>query len=164
LMPSVRQFIELIDRQTIGVSAAAIVSTFVCVQTGITADLPFELVGVAIVFPIVFTISGAFQRRENALDELAELRANLIAIFYAHRDWAHENGATHARRMGELLKELHQTMREGLRQPSDHVVRAVYGYFSQISQSHELLRTSGSVSPSELARVNQYLRDAITNF
>jgi uncharacterized membrane protein len=91
-----RHFLRIIDGQTAIVTLVALACTYACLQLGIMVDLPFELVGVAIVFPIVFTISGAFQRREGALAELAEFRANLIAIYLAHRDWKSE-GAGHSR-------------------------------------------------------------------
>jgi hypothetical protein len=86
-MKNLTHFVQIIDRQTIAVTAVALICTYACLKFGITVALPFELVAVAIVFPIVFTISSAFQRREGALAELAEFRANLMAMFLAHRDW-----------------------------------------------------------------------------
>lgn len=156
-----RHFLRIIDRQTLLVTLVAVACTFACLRLGIMVDLPFELVGVAIVFPIVFTISGAFQRREGALAELAELRANLIAIYLAHRDW--NDSAVHAREAQEQVQGLHARVRQALRTRDDPSTRAVYAGFSELSRLNESLRKDAALSTSELARLNQYLRNALAN-
>jgi predicted membrane chloride channel (bestrophin family) len=157
-------FARIIDRQTILVMVTAVVSTFVCLRLGIVVDLPFELVAVAIVFPIVFTINGAFQRRESALGELGELRANLLGIYYLHRDWPKDSAAGHAQRVMGLLREVHRLLPDSLRGRDAVEAHGVHRVFSQLSLSHEALRHDGQLSPSELVCANQYLRSAIENF
>lgn len=41
----------------------------------------------AVVFPLTFTLNEAFRRREVALADLAILRATLVSVMTAHRDW-----------------------------------------------------------------------------
>ena len=67
-MGVLKNFARIIDRQTLGVTVLAMLSTYLCLELGLVIDLPLELVGIA----IVFSISGAFQRRETALAEFAE--------------------------------------------------------------------------------------------
>jgi predicted membrane chloride channel (bestrophin family) len=156
-----RHFMRIIDGQTMIVTFVALACTYACLRLGILVDLPFELVGVAIVFPIVFTISGAFQRREGALAELAEFRANLIAIYLAHRDW--NDGRGDAREARGVIEELHSQVRHALRHRDEPSTRAVYAGFSDLSRVNESLRAETALSTSELARLNQYLRNAIAN-
>ncbi len=161
-MKNLTHFVQIIDRQTIAVTVVALICTYVCLRFGIIVDLPFELVAVAIVFPIVFTISSAFQRREGALAELAEFRANLMAMFLAHRDWHRsDDRSPHVRTQ---LRKLHEAVRDSVQRRDPATTRIVYGLFSNLSLEQETMRTRGRVSTSELARLNQYLRNTIANF
>ena len=161
-MKNLTHFVQIIDRQTMLVMLVALICTYACLRLGITVALPFELVAIAIVFPIVFTISSAFQRREGALAELAEFRANLMAIFLAHRDW--QRGGESAARVRGQLRRLHEAVRDSLRHRDPVTTRLVYGLISNLSVEQESLRTRGGVSTSELARLNQYLRNTIANY
>ena len=161
-MKNLAHFVQIIDRQTIAVTVVALVCTYACLRFGIIVDLPFELVAVAIVFPIVFTISSAFQRREGALAELAEFRANLMAMFLAHRDWHRsDDRSPHVR---AHLRKLHGAVRDCVQRRDPATTRIVYDLFSSLSLEQEAMRAKGHVSTSELARLNQYLRNTIANF
>src|SRR5262245_61276965 len=83
-------FLRTLDRQVLLVGLLGIVATFLCIRYGVHADLPSGLVAVAIVFPIVFSISAAYQRREEALKSLGVLRAGIASIYFAHRDWVRD--------------------------------------------------------------------------
>jgi hypothetical protein len=163
-MQNLRPFLGLIDRQTLIVTVLAMASTWVCLRIGLVIDMPLELVGIAIVFPIVFSISGAFQRREAALVELAELKANLVAVYLAHRDWPGNGNVEHTRRIGDITRRLYSVVQSGLQEPEGDGLREAYAAFSEISESHEILRREGAVAASDVARVNQYLKHAMMNF
>jgi hypothetical protein len=45
-------------------------------------DLDLTLISVAVVFPLVFTLGSAFQRREKALEHLGRAKGALLAIRY----------------------------------------------------------------------------------
>ena len=63
-------------------------STYMCLRFKFAADLPSGLIGIAVVFPVVFSINAAYRRREEALGYFADLKAHCMALYYAHRDWA----------------------------------------------------------------------------
>src|SRR6266850_2535935 len=84
----VRSLWLIINYKTIIVTTLSVVSTYVCYRLGLTAKFPDMLVGVAIVFPVVFSIGSAYTRRETALQRLADFRGHAIAIYYASRDWS----------------------------------------------------------------------------
>jgi len=44
-------------------------------------------VTIVVVFPIVFSIGGAYKRRETVLDDYGALKAHGRAIYFATRDW-----------------------------------------------------------------------------
>ena len=45
-------------------------------------NIDLTLISIAIIFPLVFSIRGSFQRRENALEHLSLFRGALKAIYY----------------------------------------------------------------------------------
>lgn len=53
----------IINRKTLIITALAVISTYFCARLGIVADFPLTLIATAVVFPIVFSISGAYKRR-----------------------------------------------------------------------------------------------------
>ena len=46
----------------------------------ITYNIDLTLISIAIIFPLVFTIRGAFRRREKALEHLSRFRASLLTV------------------------------------------------------------------------------------
>src|SRR5882757_5115940 len=77
----------IINYKTIIVTTLSVVSTYVCYRFGLVAKFPDMLVGVAIVFPVVFSIGSAYTRRETALQRFADFKGHAIAIYFATKDW-----------------------------------------------------------------------------
>jgi hypothetical protein len=164
-MNILKNFSKIIDSQTIIITFLAILSTYLCNRFGFYADLPSGLIGIAIIFPIVFSINSAYRRREEALKNFASLRAHAIAIFYAHRDWVLDN-PVHVIRMKNLISSLLDTIKDYfLSSPEKEREKfnLVYKNFSEFSLSHEQLRKA-NVPANEISRVNQYLRAIIIDF
>jgi predicted membrane chloride channel (bestrophin family) len=164
-MNAIKNFSKIIDSQTVVITLLAILSTYLCDRFGFYADLPSGLIGIAIIFPIVFSINSAYKRREEALKYFASLRAHAIAIYYAHRDWVPEN-PEHANRIRQLIKSLLESVKEYFFAPTENEqekFNMVYKKFSEFSLSHEQLRKE-DVPANEISRVNQYLRAIIIDF
>lgn len=164
-MRTLRSFVRIVDHHTVIVTALALGSTWACIRFEVLADLPSALIGVAVIFPIVFSINSAYQRREQALMALASARAHAIAIGWAHRDWleGHEELADSGRR---LLTELFATIRAFFHAGAgEHpeALQEVYRRFSALSKSHEELRAAG-MPANEISRTNQYLRAVMIEF
>ena len=90
-MPHLRTFLVLINLKTVIVAGLSVAATAICRYYGVTADYPLTLIAIAIVFPIVFSIGGAYKRREAALDDYASLKAHGRAIYFAARDWLEDS-------------------------------------------------------------------------
>ncbi len=58
-----KHFWQVIDLQTLIVTVMALGSTYVCLRFNILADIPTGLIGLAVVFPIVFSINAADSAR-----------------------------------------------------------------------------------------------------
>src|SRR5882672_10114942 len=84
---TLRSFSLIINYKTFIITALAVISTYVCFKLDLTAKFPDMLVSVAVVFPVVFSIGSAYNRRETALQRFADFRGHAIAIYYATRDW-----------------------------------------------------------------------------
>src|SRR3954470_12341894 len=106
-----RSFTQIINYKTLIVTALSVVSTYLCYEYKLIAKFPDMLVGVAIVFPVVFSIGSAYNRRETALQKLSDFRGHAIAIYYATRDWPSEKDNDLAARTKELTKELVDVVR-----------------------------------------------------
>jgi len=158
-MKTLRSFFRIVDLQTVIVTALALGSTWLCMRFEIVADLPSALIGIAVIFPIVFSINSAYKRREEALKYLASAKAHAVAIAWAHRDWTggEEELARQGReRIGALFAAMRSYFLSG-RGGDPEALKEVYRCLSEISASHEALRAAG-VSTGEVSRSNQYLR------
>ncbi|GJM42039.1 MAG: hypothetical protein DHS20C20_23210 [Ardenticatenaceae bacterium] len=164
-MKTIRQFSKIIDYHTWLVTLLALVVVFLCRQLDFLVDLPTTLIGIAVVFPLVFSINSAYKRREDALRAFASLKAHGVALVWAHREWP-DGEVSHAERAEVLLKRLltavsHHFTTNGHDQ--NHTKQQLFAIFSDFSRSHEVLREAG-VPANEISRANQYLRQVIIDF
>ncbi len=84
----------ILSWNTLIVTILAIIATYFCLQEKWIVDFPLTIVGIAVVFPIVFSIGGAYSRRENALGQYANIKGMGRAIYLAARDWVHSEKDT----------------------------------------------------------------------
>ncbi len=164
-MQTIKQFSKIVDYHTWLVTLLALVVVFLCRQLNFLVDLPTTLIGIAVVFPLVFSINSAYKRREDALKAFASLKAHGVALVFAHREWP-EDAADHDERAGALFERLltavsHHFSSNGHDQLPTK--QQVYALFSEFSRSHEMLRQAG-VPANEISRANQYLRQIIIDF
>lgn len=164
-MRTMLDFSRMVNRHTVIVIALACVATFLCLRYDVIIDLPSGLIGIAIVFPIVFSINAAYRRREEALGHFASLKGHAVALFYAHRDWVPEKKGEHSNRIRGLIEKLLRSVHQYFINEGDDegLFNDVYAQFSVISDSMERLRGAG-VSGSEISRCNQYLRSMMIDF
>lgn len=164
-MQTIKQFSKIIDTHTWLVTLLALVVVFLCRQLDFLVDLPTTLIGIAVVFPLVFSINSAYKRREDALRAFASLKAHGVALVLAHRDWPNDED-THAERAGEVLQRLLTAVSQHFSSNGHDQIQSkqqVYALFSEFSHSHEILRQAG-VPANEISRANQYLRQLIIDF
>jgi hypothetical protein len=162
----IRSFSLIINYKTFVITILSVVSTYICFQLNLTAKFPDMLVGVAIVFPVVFSIGSAYNRRETALQRWADFKGHAIALYYATRDWPSDKKNDLAEQSKKLINDLVVMMKEIFREsPSQFNVKEkeVYFFFSKLSHVTMDMRNYG-VQSGEISRVSQYLSKMIIAF
>jgi predicted membrane chloride channel (bestrophin family) len=161
-----RSLFLIINYKTLIVTALAVCSSYVCFHLGLTAKFPDMLVGVAIVFPVVFSIGSAYTRRETALQRLSDFKGHAIAIYYATRDWSGKESDLSDRcrsLIGEMKSLMGVMFRNKKLDEWQMNEKKMYDYFSRLSQLTMELRVLG-VQSGEVSRVSQYVSKMIIAF
>lgn len=161
-----RSFFLIINYKTLIVTTLSVFSTWICFQLGLTAKFPDMLVGVAIVFPVVFSIGSAYNRRETALQRFSDFKGHAMAIYYASRDWPTEQNDI-PQRIKALIENMVTLMRVMFRTKYENEIseneKKIYAYFSQLSQITLEMKKYG-VQSTEVSRVSQYVSKMIIAF
>ena len=162
-----KSFLLIINYKTLIITTLSVVSTYVCYRLGFTAKFPDMLVGVAIVFPVVFSIGSAYNRRESALQRFSDFKGHAIAIFYATRDWTTDKDHDLPQQVRDIVSEMMMIMRKMFTSNNRSELleneRKIYGHFSRLSGITNAMRQHG-VQTSETSRVNQYVSKMIIAF
>jgi hypothetical protein len=127
-------------------------------QYNFQANLPLTLVGIAIVFPVVFSIDSAYKRRERALTLLADFKGHLKALFMAPSDWLSIDDKDYPVEFKQDIINVYKAIREFFiakdRDETDEKKIALA--MTKLSKTVQKLRDYGLPS-GEMSRVNQYL-------
>ncbi len=161
-----KSFALIINYKTFIVTALAVLSSYLCFHLGLTAKFPDMLVGVAIVFPVVFSIGSAYTRRENALQRYSDFKGHAIAIYFATRDWTTAKESDLPKRTSQMVHDLITKIKYMLKltpQEWSAKEREVYALFSTLSTMTMELRGLG-VQSGEISRISQYVSKMIIAF
>lgn len=162
-----RSFSTIINYKTFIITFLSVISTYLCFSYGFTAKFPDMLVGVAIVFPVVFSIGSAYTRRETALQRLADFKGHVIAVYYATRDWPSDKSHDLPMQTRTIITDMMKLMKDMFRtshNPEWSVNEGkMYQLFSRLSELTMELRKYG-VQSGEISRVSQYVSKIIIAF
>ncbi len=162
-----KSFFLIINYKTLIITALSVISTYVCYHMGFLAKFPDMLVGVAIVFPVVFSISAAYTRRETALQRFSDFKGHAVVIYYATRDWTTDKNNELPDRTRELVRELLVRIRSMFTSTKhkdwEENEKSIYSLFSKLSALTMELRQHG-VQSGEISRVSQYVSKMIIAF
>jgi len=166
-MKKIKRIFSIINLKTVIITALAVVSTYICRRFEVFADFPMTLIATAVIFPIVFSIGGAYKRRENALAKYSSIKAHGRAIYFASRDWLEDSDDELQSKakalLGDLLVACRTLFAHPVNEMSEHEER-VYRQFSRLSVFiKEDLRGKGLPS-GEASRCNQFLSKMIIAF
>jgi len=166
ILKSLRSFIQIFNLKSLIVTALSVLATYLCMEFGIVADLPQTVIGIAVVFPIVFSIGSAFQRRENALKDYSNLKAHSRSIYLSARDWFEDDDPEQLEEVKHIIQKLFMSIRaflSGKKKERHKKESEVYKNFSELSLFIKKLRIRG-MQAGELSRVNQYLSKMLEAF
>jgi len=164
-MKTIRSFFLILNWQTFVVTVLAVASTYFSGYYEYTAEFPLTLIGIAIVFPIVFSINGAYKRREVALDQYGVMKAHGRALYFASRDWMEEQPDSQIKEIKRHLKSLLVACRElfHTKEPNETKEMVIYHRFSQLSIFINKFGEWGLPS-GEVSRANQYISKMMIAF
>ena len=165
-MQTIRSLRAIINVQTLLVASLAVLSTWLCSHYDWKANFPLTLIATAIVFPIVFSIGGAYKRREATLDRYGSLKAHGRAIYFAVRDWLEAADPATEVEAKQILQDLLTSCRTLFHRPIEEMDRHeedVYAAFSRLSRFIKRLRAKGLAS-GEVSRCNQFLSKMMIAF
>jgi len=158
-MRILRSIYLIINYKTFIVTIFSIASTYACSYYNIVADFPLNLVGLAIVFPVVFSIDSAYKRRERALGFLSDFKGHCLAIYHASRDWVDDDSNEFAQKTKAQLIQIYQSVRTLFISPSDQrkeLEKEIFTEISNLSNLMQYFRHLGLQS-GEISRVSQYI-------
>lgn len=156
----------IINWKTLIITALAIASTAFCLHFHIKANFPLTLISTAIVFPIVFSIGGAYKRREVALDEYGSIKAHGRALYFAVSDWLENPPQELKTELKEHLASLLNSCKQIFTHPVselEHNEKEVYNDFKKLSLFIKGMRSHGLPS-GEASRSNQFLSKMMISF
>ncbi len=162
----IKRIVLIINAKTLIITFLSIVSTSICLHFGIKANFPLTLIGTAIIFPIVFSIGGAYKRREIALDEYGSIKAHGRALYFAVLHWLENPPENLKLELKEHLKNLLESNRLMLTHPINELEKrekVVYDNFQKLSAFIKTLRSHGLPS-GEASRSNQFLSKMMISF
>ena len=77
------QYFSIINHRTLYTLIISLAIPFICYEFKLQYNIDLTLISIAIIFPLVFAIRGAFRRREKALEHLSKVKSSLIGIRYS---------------------------------------------------------------------------------
>lgn len=77
------QYFSILNLRTLYTIIISILIPYVCYTYKIIYNIDLTLISIAIIFPLVFAIRGAFRRREKALEHMSKVKSALIGIRYS---------------------------------------------------------------------------------
>ena len=165
-MKTFKSFLTIVNLQTFIVIILSVIATYFCRIFDFTAKFPLTLIGIAVVFPLVFSINSAYKRREVALKHYANLKGNGRAIFFASRDWIENPDHLKQQELKSELENLFFEINNYLHLKTDRNTKSeatVLVAFRKLSLAIKDFRAQGMPS-GEVSRSNQYLSKMLIAF
>jgi hypothetical protein len=165
-MGVLRSFTKIFSVTTLVVAGLASASTLLCRLYKIYGDFPLTLIGIAVVFPIVFSISGAYNRREAALRHYSIMKSHGRAIYLGSRDWLPKRDEKRLKRLKKILLDILDNSRIYFNTPKEEQDKKeldVYRNFSKLSTFINEGRKL-DMPPGDVSRMNQYESKIIDAF
>lgn len=76
------QYLSIINQRTLLTLVISLLVPYFSYQFNIVYNIDLTLISIAIIFPLVFAIRGAFRRREKGLEHMSKFRSALISMQY----------------------------------------------------------------------------------
>lgn len=167
-MRKLKNLLLILNFQTFLISFFAVSSTAICIHFQYEADFPLTIIAMSIVFPIVFSIGGAYKRREAALREYTAIKGYLRSIYFVSRDWiSSSQKKIIAKKSISLIESLFNHIKLMFTNNNVEINKyenKIYDNFSDLSRFINLDLKESGLSLGECSRTNQYLQKLMISF
>ena len=165
LVRLVQSLYLIINYKTIIVTVLSVIATYYCVKFDVHAEMSLSMLSMAIVFPIVFAINSAYQRREEALGFIAGIKAHCVSIFLGVKHWGDAEKASE-----NLLVQTSLHLDNIIGEVKNYLINSepikfefkVYHAISSLSKNLQQMRQV--LKESEMSRINEYVSMVIVDF
>lgn len=165
-MKTFKSFITILNWQTLIIVILSITATYFCRIFDLTAKFPLTLIGIAVVFPLVFSINTAYKRRETALKHYGVLKGHGRALFFVTKHWFINENKENTIALKNSIKVLFYSINQFLHNKGESHIQSekeVYKNFDKMSRILVSFKDNG-LSAGEVSRANQYLSKMIVSF
>lgn len=158
-MRFLRSVFYIINYKTLLVTSIALISTWFCIQKNLYAEFPLTIVGISIVFPIVFSINSAYRRRERALRALATATGNAMGIYQIAKNQFDSSKGQLLSEVRDSLVAIFESLRRLLVEPPENSETNEDQISASISTTGEVFKRmrEAGMAGRYVARMNQYL-------
>lgn len=81
-----KSYSSIVNHRTLITMVISLIVPILFYELGVVYNVDLTLISIAIIFPLVFTIRGAFRRREKAMEHLSRFRSGLKIVHYLIND------------------------------------------------------------------------------
>ena len=150
------RYLIIINFRTLITLLLSVAVPFIAYEFEVVYNIDLTLMSIAIIFPLVFTIRGAFRRREKALEHLSRFRASLRTVesFFLASKMSDELKSESERKIQELNDALfnHLNTKSEDTQGFDNKLNAIFDF---IKTNRE------SISGGTREKLFRFLRDVV---
>ena len=150
------RYIVILNRRTLFAIVISILTPALFYNFEVTYNIDLTLISIAIIFPLVFAIRGAFRRREKALEHLSLFRASLITVknIISSSNMESEDINEGIKLVNKLNEELFNYLKDSTKTTISHD--------NNINELFEFLNSKKSVlGGGRLQKAIRFLKDTI---
>eukprot|EP00735_Rhodelphis_limneticus_P007248 TRINITY_DN19757_c0_g1::TRINITY_DN19757_c0_g1_i1::g.11290::m.11290 TRINITY_DN19757_c0_g1::TRINITY_DN19757_c0_g1_i1::g.11290 ORF type:complete len:425 (+),score=3.24 TRINITY_DN19757_c0_g1_i1:143-1417(+) len=160
-----------LNMQTCFLLAVSILATFCCTPKMLDwrVEISMTLVSTGVIFPLTYSITTSYNRREKSLEALASLKATMVNLYYTYQNWDRQPQRMLLQKLTDILMKLSEEIEAFLsteENDAEHLDN-IYALFSTLSRLNEMLGSQagyGKGGEGGMSRVNQYMRFVVYDF
>ena len=150
------RYLIIINFRTLITLLLSLTVPLIAYEFEVVYNIDLTLMSIAIIFPLVFTIRGAFRRREKALEHLSRFRASLRTVesFFLASKMSDELKSESERK----IQELNNALFEHLNTKSEDT----QGFDNKLNAIFDFIKTNReSISGGTREKLFRFLRDVV---
>jgi len=150
------RYLIIINFRTLITLLLSVMVPFIAYEFEVVYNIDLTLMSIAIIFPLVFTIRGAFRRREKALEHLSRFRASLRTVesFFLASKMSDELKSESERK----IQELNDALFNHLNTKSEDTK----GFDNKLNAIFDFIKTNReSISGGTREKLFRFLRDVV---